>query len=62
MTMRANPGDRLIVEGRTDTAHRREGEILEVHGEDGSPPYMVRWDDGHEGTVYPGPDAHISER
>ncbi len=27
--------------------------------EDGAPPYRVRWSDGHEGLVYPGPDAHI---
>lgn len=60
--MRAQAGDRLLVEGRTDTAARREGEILEVQGEDGSPPYLVRWDDGHEGVVFPGTDAHIAAR
>jgi hypothetical protein len=60
--MRAHTGDRLIVEGRTDTAPRREGTILEVHGEGGSPPYVVRWDDGHEGTVFPGSDAHVVAR
>ncbi|MFT4212387.1 MAG: DUF1918 domain-containing protein [Microbacterium sp.] len=57
--MRAKIGDRLIVEGRTDTEHRHEAEVLEVRGEDGEPPYLVRWQDGHEGLVFPGPDAHV---
>ncbi len=38
----------------------RDAEILEVHGDDGAPPYVVRWsDDGHEGLVFPGPDAFV---
>ena len=57
--MRAQVGDRMVVEGRTDTNARRGGEVIEVRGEDGTPPYVVRWDDGHEGLVFPGPDAHI---
>lgn len=57
--MRAAVGDRIVVEGRTVDQHRREGEVLEVQGEDGAPPYRVRWDDGHEGIVYPSNDAHI---
>lgn len=57
--MHANVGDRLVVEGRTVGAQRREGEVVEVRGEDGAPPYVVRWSDGHEGLAYPGPDAHV---
>jgi len=57
--MRAHVGDRLVVEGRTVSDHRHEAEVLEVRGEDGGPPYVVRWDNGHEGFVYPGPDAHV---
>jgi len=30
-----------------------------VHGHDGEPPYLVRWDDGHEGLFFPGPDARL---
>lgn len=56
--MRANVGDHLVVEGRHVGMGRREGEILEV-GDDGAPPYLVRWDDGHEGLTFPGPDAHV---
>jgi len=57
--MHANVGDHLVVEGKTVGTHRREGEVLEVRGEDGGPPYVVRWEDGHEGLTYPGPDAHV---
>ena len=41
--------------GRAD----REGEIIEVRGAAGEPPYMVRFDDGHIGLVFPGPDAIV---
>lgn len=57
--MKAQVGDHLLVEGRTDSAHRREAEVLEVRGEDGAPPYLVRWSDGHEGLVFPGSDTHV---
>jgi hypothetical protein len=30
-----------------------------VLGDDGAPPFMVRWDDGHEAEVFPGLDAHV---
>ncbi|WP_436697793.1 DUF1918 domain-containing protein [Nocardioides sp. BYT-33-1] len=57
--MQARVGDRLVVESRTDSAHRREAEVLEVRGADGAPPYLVRWEDGHESLAFPGPDAHV---
>lgn len=57
--MKANVGDRLLVESNEAERHRRDGEIIEVHGEDGAPPYVVRWADGHEGLCVPGPDAHV---
>jgi Domain of unknown function (DUF1918) len=58
--MHASVGDRIVVRsthvGETD----RDGEILEVHGPDGGPPYLVRWsEDGHEGLYFPGPDTRI---
>jgi hypothetical protein len=58
IAMQAKVGDRLVVEGHTVGSGRREGEILEVRGDDGTPPYVVRWDDGHEGLTFPGADAH----
>ena len=57
--MRAQVGDQLLVEGRTTGSPQQRGEVIEVRGEDGGPPYLVRWADGHEGLVYPGPDAHV---
>jgi hypothetical protein len=59
IAMQAKVGDRLVVEGHTVGSARREGEILEVRGKDGGPPYLVRWDDGHEGLTFPGSDAHL---
>jgi hypothetical protein len=39
---------------------RRECVVLEVHGEDGGAPFMVRWgDDGHVGLFYPGTDVSV---
>jgi hypothetical protein len=60
--MHAKVGDRLVVEGNRDTAPRREGDVVEVRGTDGGPPYVIRWNDGHEGLTYPGPDAHVVSR
>lgn len=58
--MRAAVGDRLIVRGHVVGEPDRDAEILEVHGEDGQPPYLVRWDDdGHEGLLFPGSDVSI---
>ncbi len=37
----------------------RTGEIVEVRGAGGEPPYLVRFDDGHTALVFPGPDAVI---
>lgn len=58
--MQAKIGDRIVVEGHVVGSARREGEILEVRGENGGPPFLVRWDDGHEGLTFPGPDAHLA--
>lgn len=57
--MHAVAGDRIVVEGRTIEQHRREGVVVEVRGSDGGPPYLVRWDDGHEGVLVPSSGTHI---
>jgi len=58
--VKASVGDRLIIKGHRVGEPDRDAEILEVRGEDGAPPYFVRWtDDGHEGLLFPGPDAVI---
>ncbi len=58
--MKAKVGDKVIVQEHHVGEHRREGEVVEVHGADGAPPYVVRWSDtGHQGLMFPGPDARI---
>ena len=55
----ASPGDRLIVHGHHQGEHARDGEILDVHGKDGAPPFIVRWDDGRVSSLYPSSDVLI---
>jgi hypothetical protein len=57
--MMANVGDRLHVHGHTVGQSDQEGEIVEVRGPDGTPPFMVRFADGQETLVFPGPDATV---
>ncbi|WP_373282467.1 DUF1918 domain-containing protein [Nocardia takedensis] len=52
-------GDRLHIHGTVVGRADHRGEIIDVRGPDGSPPYVVRFADGHESLVYPGPDAVI---
>jgi hypothetical protein len=59
--MRAEVGDRLHVHGRTVGLPDKVGEIVEVRGSEGGPPYLVRFDDGHESLVFPGPDATVDD-
>ena len=58
--MYAIKGDRLLVQGNHAGDPLRDGEIIAVRGDDGAPPYLVRWSDGHEGLSFPGPDAHVT--
>ena len=60
--MRATIGDRIHVHGRTVGSKDRYGEIIEVRGADGAPPYVVRFPDGHENLFYPGPDCIVEPR
>ena len=56
--MKANVGDWLVVKGSELSEHR--GLITEVHGPDGSAPFVVRWlETEHEALVFPGPDAIV---
>jgi hypothetical protein len=57
--MRAQTGDRLHVHGRNVGNPDHMGEIVEVRGADGGPPYLVRFPDGHESLVFPGPDCVV---
>ena len=58
--MHAVVGDRVVVAGAKIGAPVRDGEIVEVHGRNGEPPFVVRWSDtGRESLFFPGPDSHI---
>jgi hypothetical protein len=51
-------GDRIAILGRSDDRPLRQGEVREVRGADGEPPYLVRWDaTGRETLFVPGPGA-----
>ncbi|MHB1173159.1 MAG: DUF1918 domain-containing protein [Lacisediminihabitans sp.] len=57
--MEAKQGDRIVIRGRTVESPDRHGEILDVRGVAGGPPYVIRFDDGNESVVQPGPDFTI---
>ena len=57
--MQATVGDRIVVHSAHVDEKVRDGEVLEVRGAEGGPPFLVRWSDGHEALVFPGPDAEI---
>lgn len=56
-TMKAHQGDRIILAASHTDEPTRDGEVLEVRGANGEPPYLVRWADGHTGLMYPGPGS-----
>ena len=60
--MQATIGDRLHIRGNCVGTPDKCGEIVEVHGKAGEPPYLVRFDDGHTGLVFPGPDAVVEAK
>ena len=51
--MHAEVSDRLVVHGARTT---RTGEVVEVIGENS---YRVRWEDGHESLISPGPATTV---
>jgi Domain of unknown function (DUF1918) len=58
--MKAAKGDWIVVKSAHTGEPRREGLVVTVRRADGSPPYVVRWTDIDEETLFfPGPDAHV---
>ena len=58
--MQAHIGDRIVIKGHRVDQPVRDCEVIEIHGPDGGPPYLVRWSDsGHETLFFPGSDATI---
>jgi hypothetical protein len=64
--MQAAVGDRIVVHSAHVDEPVRHGEILEVHGADGLPPYLVKWSaTGRTSLFFPSADAtveHLVER
>jgi uncharacterized protein DUF1918 len=61
MIMKANVGDDLTVKGRRQGDEDRHGQIIEIHGPDGSPPYLVRWRDGRQSVFFPSSDSIVED-
>jgi hypothetical protein len=57
--MHAEVGDELTVKGRRQGDAERHGKIIEVQGENGSPPYLVRWRDDRETIFFPSSDSIV---
>ncbi|KNE80243.1 MULTISPECIES: DUF1918 domain-containing protein [Streptomyces] len=57
--MEAKVGDTLVMHGRSVGRHDRTAQIVEVLGTHGEPPYRVRFDDGREALMSPGPDSVV---
>jgi hypothetical protein len=58
--MHAAVGDHITVRSTHVDEPNRDGEILEVRGAQGAPPYIVRWASTRvEGLFFPGPDSVI---
>lgn len=55
--MHAQVGDHIVLAGEQVDMPTREGEVVEVRGKNGEPPYVMRWSDGHTGILYPGPGS-----
>ncbi len=59
--MKAAVGDRIVVASTVVDQPTRDGRVVELRHEDGSPPYVVEWSDTGERTLlFPGPDAHVT--
>ena len=52
--MKAQIGERLLFRGKKVGSADHTAEVLQVRGDDGAPPYLVRFGDGHERLVFPG--------
>lgn len=58
--MKAAVGDRIVVVSSQLGSGVREGRVVELRHDDGTPPYMVEWaDTGQRGLYFPGPDGRV---
>lgn len=57
--MHGKVGDVIVVRGRHLADDDRQGTIVEIHGQDGAPPFLIRWHDGHESVFFPSSDTVV---
>jgi hypothetical protein len=57
--MQAAVGDRLHFRGNVVGVPDHSAVVIETRGEAGTPPYVIRYDDGHESVVFPGADCWV---
>jgi hypothetical protein len=60
VAVEARVGDHIVVHSTHQGEPERTGEVLEVRGESGGPPYLVKWSpDGHEGLFFPAGSCNV---
>ena len=57
--MHAQAGDELTVRGRHQGDEDRHGTVIRAGSKDGAPPYLVRWQDGHESVFFPASGTQV---
>lgn len=58
--MKGSVGDRIVIASSVVDRPAREGKIIEVRHEDGTPPFLVEWSEsGRQALIFPGPEAHV---
>jgi hypothetical protein len=61
--MNAHTGDEIVIKAHHLGGRDRVALVLDVRGDDGSPPYLVEWADAPGRHLFwPGPDAQVRER
>ncbi|MFG2310869.1 DUF1918 domain-containing protein [Streptomyces sp. NPDC048566] len=60
--MHAHAGDVMRFTSRKAGQPEHRATVVDVLGADGEPPYRLRYDDGHESEIFPGPGCVIEER
>lgn len=56
--MKAYQRDRIVLAASRFDAPTKNGEVLEIDGQNGEPPYLVRWADGR---LCPEPDLVLED-
>jgi hypothetical protein len=60
VAVEARVGDHIVVHSTHQGEPERTGEVLEVRGEAGGPPYLVKWSpDGHTGLFFPAGSCNV---